>query len=141
MSTAPKETPYLTDVYKYYEEDLPTNLGERDPTPPPMSRKDVMKMSKKVRGFVYYSFLAVWSFFLLSLIQYRAWVVSVATHHGPQCNVPVPVIVSDCSSFTFCSRYVCNIRPAELQVVLGRTADTWFACHVKLVTTCLACQC
>ena len=43
-----KETPYLSDVYKYYDEDLPSNLGKRDPTPPPMSRKEVMNMNKKV---------------------------------------------------------------------------------------------
>ncbi|XP_067949823.1 LIM domain only protein 7-like [Watersipora subatra] len=47
VNATPKETPYLTDVYKYYEEDIPTNLGERDPTPPPMTRKEVINMNKK----------------------------------------------------------------------------------------------
>ena len=42
----------MSDVYKYYEEEVPANLGERDPTPPPMTRKDVMNMNKKVRGYL-----------------------------------------------------------------------------------------
>lgn len=43
-----QDTPYLSDVYKYYDEDLPPNFGERDPSPPPMSRRDVINLNKKV---------------------------------------------------------------------------------------------
>ena len=46
-------TPNISDVYKYYDEDVPSTLGQRDPSPPPMSRKDVMSMNKKVSKRVF----------------------------------------------------------------------------------------